>query len=192
MSGRVFSFGIGSGQVFQFGFIVQDIEASMNFISENIKIGPFALMKDFVAPAGNYRGSTDNPKLSIAHLWTGRLFIELIQQHTDTPSVYTEYSDRYGFGLHHLGIAIDPEDYDSVMDGYYAKGFEDVFIDELPTGARIRYIAPKEKSAMEAMKAASGVSYLECVDLRQGEEVSFSEMVDAAAKWDGKTVYRLR
>ena len=190
MGGRKFSFGITSGQIFQAGIVVQNVEASMKFYAENLNVGPFTLNRGFVAPAGSYRGGSDNPTLSIAHAYTGRQFIELIEQHTDTPSVYTEYMDKYGFGLHHFGIAVAPEDYDRVIGDYYAKGFEDVFTDQLPTGVRIRYIAPKDPSAMEAMKIASGVAYLECVEVVPGEEEFFAEMCEAAAAWDGKTVVR--
>ena len=188
MGGRQFSIDICSGQIFQVAIVVEDIEASMRFYAQHLKIGPFTIMKDFVAPAGNYRGSTDIPAISIAHVYTGRMFLELIEQHTETPSVYFEHTEKYGFGLHHYGIAIAPEDYDRVMDEYYAKGFEDVFSDMLPSGARIRYIAPKDPSAMTAMKADSGVSYLECVDFKPEEESFFAGMREAASKWDGKTI----
>lgn len=162
----------------------------MKFYVENLRVGPFTLNRSFVAPAGSYRGGSENPVLSIAHVYTGRQFIELIEQHSDIPSVYTEYTDKYGFGLHHFGVAIAPEDYDRVTGDYYARGFEDVFIDQLPSGARIRYISPKDPAAMEAMKTESGVAYIECVEVVQGEEGFFSGMREAALTWDGKTVVR--
>lgn len=160
----------------------------MKFYAENLKVGPFTLMRGFVAPAGSYRGGTENPRLSIAHGYTGKLFVELIEQHDAIPSVYTEYIDKYGFGLHHFGLAIAPEDYDRVTADYYARGFEDVFTDQLPSGARIRYMAPHEPSKMAAMKNSTGVSYLECVEVVPGEEAFFSSMRDKAIKWDGKSI----
>ncbi len=188
MGGREFAFGIASGEIFQVGILVQDIEAAMKFYAENLKVGPFTLMRDFVAPAGSYRGGTENPRLSIAHGYTGKLFVELIKQNAAIPSVYTEYIDKYGFGAHHFGLAIAPEDYDRVTGEYYTKGFENVFTDQLPSGARIRYIAPRDKSMMEAMKESTGVSYLECVEIVPGEEGFFAGMRDKAIKWDGKTI----
>jgi hypothetical protein len=188
LGGKEFAFGIASGEIFQLGIIVRDIEAAMKFYAENFKVGPFTLMRGFVAPAGSYRGGTENPTLSIAHGHTGKLFVELIQQHDAVPSVYTEYIDQYGFGVHHYGLAIAPEDYDRITGDYYTKGFENVFTDRLPSGARIRYIAPRESSMMEAMKASTGVSYLECVEVVPGEEEFFAGMRDKAIKWDGKTI----
>ena len=188
MGGREFAFGLASGDIFQVGIVVRDIEEAMRFYAENLKVGPFTLSRDFVAPAGSYRGGTVNPRLSLAHGYTGKLFVELIRQNDTIPSVYTEYMDKYGFGVHHFGLAIAPEDYDRVVGAYYAKGFEDVFTDRLPSGARIRYIAPGEPSAMEAMRASTGVAYLECVEVTPGEEQFFAGMRDKALQWNGKTI----
>ena len=189
MEGKTFAFGAVSGQIFQVGIVVKDVDAGMKFYAENLNIGPFFISRQFMAPAGSYRGGDKNPLLSIAHAHTGKLFVELIQQRDSTPSVYTEYMDKYGYGMHHYGIAIAPEDYDRFVGDFYAKGFEDVFTDQLPSGARIRYIAPKGAPAMENLKVTTGASYLECVEVVPDEEAFFTGMRDTALNWDGKTVY---
>jgi hypothetical protein len=190
---RTFSFGgIASGQIFQLGYIVPDADASMRFYAETLRIGPFTCMRGFRAPDGWYRGSADMPELTIAHAYSGRLFIEVIEQHDDTPSVYKEYIDKYGYGLHHLGIAIATEDFDAAIGRYYSLGFEDVFTDNLPGGVRIRYIGPKSEEAIEKLRNEAGVCYLECVEVKESEEGFFAGMVDLAANWDGKTVWHPR
>ena len=191
--GRTFSFGgIAGGQIFQLGFIVPDVDASMRFYAETMRIGPFTCGRGFKAPDGWYRGSSEMPELTIAHAYSGRLFIELIQQHDDTPSVYKEHTDKYGFGLHHYGIAVAPEDYDETLERYYSLGFEDIFTDRLPGDVRIRYIGPKGEKELDEMKKAAGVCYLECVEVKPGEESFFSGMVEAAMNWDGTTLTRER
>ena len=190
---RTFSFGgISGGQLFQLGFIVPDVDASMRFYAETMSIGPFTCGRGFKAPDGWYRGSTDMPELTIAHAYSGHLFIELIQQHDDTPSVYKEHTEKYGFGLHHYGIAVAPENYDETLERYYSLGFEDIFTDRLPGDVRIRYIGPKGEQALDEMKRAAGVCYLECVEVKPGEEASFSGMVEASLNWDGTTLTRAR
>ena len=190
---RTFSFGgVSSGQIFQLGYIVPDVDAAMRFYAETMKIGPFTCSRGFKAPDGWYRGSADMPELTIAHAHTGRLFIEFIKQHDDTPSVYKEFFDRYGFGLHHMGIAIAPEDYDKAIERYYNLGFENIFTDTLPGGTRIRYIGPKTEAGLEKMRNESGVCYLECVEVLASEEEFFKSMYEASLNWDGKTLLRDR
>jgi len=190
---KTFSFGgFTSGQIFQLGYIVPDVDASMQFYAEAMRIGPFTCSRGFKAPDGWYRGSTDMPELTISHAYTGRLFIEFIQQHDDTPSVYKEHIDRYGYGLHHLGLAIAPEDYDAALDHYYSLGFENIFTDNLPGGVRIRYIGPKTDDALEKLRNEAGVCYLECVEVKESESGFFGAMIEAAKNWDGKTLLRQR
>ena len=130
------------------------------------------------------------PELTIAHAYTGRLFVEFIQQHDDVPSVYKEFIDKHGYGLHHLGLAIAPEDYDKTLDRYYSLGFENIFTDQLPGGTRIRYIGPKSEAALEKLRNETGVSYLECVEILEAEEAFFTGMYEASLNWDGKTLLR--
>jgi len=188
--GRTFSFGgITSGQIFQLGYIVPDIDESMRFYAENMGIGPFTCMRGFKAPDGWYRGGSDMPQLTIAHAYSGRLFVEVIQQHCDTPSVYKEFIDRYGYGLHHFGLSIATEEYDATLEKYYALGFENIFTDNLPGGVRIRYIGPKTAEGLEKLRNECGVCYLECVEIIDKEEAFFKSMIDKAQEWDGKTVW---
>ena len=190
---RTFSFGgVASGQIFQLGFIVPDIDASMRFYAEALRIGPFTCSRGFKAPDGWYRGSTDMPELTIAHAYSGRLFIEAIQQHDDTPSVYKEFIDKHGYGLHHYGLAIASEDYDATLEHYYSIGFENIFTDNLPGGTRIRYIGPKTEEGLEKLRNDTGVCYYECVEVLPSEEAFFKGMVDASENWDGKTLLRPR
>lgn len=177
-SGRKFQFGFESGQLFQFGYVVENAAKGIADCSKLLGIATdsFIIQENFVAPDGTYRGRQDNPTLTIAHAFTGHIYIELIEQHTNTPSVYMEMIEKHGYGLHHFGLSIAPEDYDAVINGYYLDGFEDVFSDNLPSGARIRYIAPIDAAAREKMRNSIGVSYLECVEIVSGEEDFFCEM----------------
>ena len=189
---RTFSFDVASGQIFQLGYIVPDVDASMRFYAETMRIGPFTCNRGFKAPDGWYRGSTDMPQLTIAHAYSGRLFIEFIQQHDDTPSVYKEYIDKFGYGLHHYGIAVAPEDYDETLERFYSLGFENIFTDTLPGNVRIRYIGPKTDAGLEKLRSEAGVGYLECVEVKENQEAMFAGMRDAALNWDGKTLLRQR
>ena len=190
---KTFSFGgVVSGQVYQLGYVVPDINASMRRCAEALRIGPFTCSRGFKAPDGWYRGSVEMPELSIAHAFTGRLFIEFIQQHDDVPSVYKEFIDKHGYGLHHYGIAVAPEDYDDTLGHFYNLGFENIFTDQLPGGTRVRYIGPIGEAALEKLRNETGVSYYECVEMWESEEAFFAGMCEASLNWDGKTLLRER
>ena len=184
--------GFMSGQIFQLGYIVPDVDASMRFYAETMRIGPFTCNRGFKAPDGWYRGSSEMPELTIAHAYSGRLFIELIEQHDDTPSVYKEHIDKYGYGLHHYGLAIAPQEYDETLERFFSLEFENIFTDQLPGDVRIRYIGPKTPEALDKIRSESGVCYLECVEVKPGEATFFSGMIEAASTWDGTTLLRSR
>jgi len=173
---KEFKFGIKSPNLFQLGIVVKDIDEAILFMSNTLNLGPFTVMRGFTAPAGSYRGSTKNPVLNMAHVYAGSLFIELIQQLDDTPSVYTEHVEKYGYGLHHFGLAVDPEKYDTVLQSFLDRGYEVVFRDQLPTGARIRYVTPKYPKLKDSMVRSSGAGFLECVEMIPAEEDFFNEM----------------
>ena len=186
---KTFSFGGASGQIFQLGFVVPDIDAAMKFYAETLGIGPFSCSRAFKAPDGWYRGSNDMPELTLAHAHNSRLFVELIQQHDDTPSVYKEFTDKHGYGLHHYGLAVAPEEYDKTLERYYSLGFENIFTDNLPSGTRVRYMGPKSEDALEKLRNESGVRYIECVEMFEPEEAFFADIYNAALNWDGKTLF---
>ena len=188
---RTFSIGgetVNNGQIIQLGIVVPDVDAAMDFYARNLRVGPFTCMRGFRAPDGWYRGGNEMPVLTLAHAYTGRLFVEIIQQHDETPSVYKEFIDKHGYGLHHYGIAIAPEDYDSALEHYYNIGFEDVFTDTFYGGVRIRYLGPKGEAALEKLRNESGAGYIECIDMTEYQEAFFAGMVEASLNWDGKTV----
>ena len=190
---KTFTFGgVVSGQIHQLGYVVPDVDASMQSYAGSMRVGPFTCNRGFKAPDGWYRGSTDMPELSIAHAYSGRLFIEFIQQHDDTPSVYKEFIDKHGYGLHHYGIAVAPEEYDATLEHFYSLGFENIFTDTLHGGTRIRYIGPKGDAALEKLRNETGVSYFECVEMFESEETFFTGMYEASLNWDGKTLLRAR
>ena len=187
---KTFSFGgIQSGQIFQLGIVVPDIDEAVKFYAEALGIGPFSVSRGFKAPDGSYRGSTEMPELTLAHTWGGRFFVELIQQHCDTPSVYKEFIDRHGYGLHHFGFAVDPAEFDKTQAHYYSLGFEDIFTDNLPGGTRVRYMGPKGEAALDKLRNETGVSYYECVEMFPAEESFFTDIYNAAMNWDGKTLF---
>jgi hypothetical protein len=95
--------------------------------------------------------------------------IELIQQHDDSPSVFTER----GHGFHHW--AIGTHDVDSEIRRFAGHGYPVAFEDRVPSGARIVYV--------DATAELPGM--IEIIEMNEGQEAMYARFRQAAAAWDG-------
>lgn len=68
----------------------------------------------------HYRGQPADYKMRIGLAWVGALCIELIEP-IEGPSIYQEFIESRGYGLHHLGIVVD--DAETAIAQAEAAGF---------------------------------------------------------------------
>ncbi len=92
------------GAVFQLGLVVRDIEAAMQHWLAAMGVGPFIYMHDPGAIDYTYRGQPTDPRSSIAFTYSDNMQIELIQQHNDAPSPYTDFLASGREGLQHIAF----------------------------------------------------------------------------------------
>ena len=87
-----------SGPIRQVGFVVRDLDRS---IAEWLAmgVGPWYVVRNRVQQA-YYRGNPCEVTMSIALANSGDLQLELIQQHDDAPSIFTEFLEMHGEGFH--------------------------------------------------------------------------------------------
>jgi len=70
-------------------------------------IGPF-FIEEHIRPKGEYDGQDIQPDLSAAFAYSGDQQIEVIQQHDDDPTIYSEYlANHADGGLQHLAVWVD-------------------------------------------------------------------------------------
>jgi Glyoxalase/Bleomycin resistance protein/Dioxygenase superfamily len=177
-----FSFGPRDNGVIQFAYTVPDIQEGMRHYAELLHIGPWFLIGPFVPPKGIYRGATTKMKVSLAFAFSGRLMIELIEQHDDEPSVFREtLSARGAHGFHHW--AVGARDFEKTAAQYQSRGYQEVFSDTAPMGYRIVYF--------DTSHDLPGM--LEVIEINAAAEEGYREMHRAAQEWDGHThiVHRL-
>jgi methylmalonyl-CoA/ethylmalonyl-CoA epimerase len=100
----------------QIGFVVKDLDKSMEAYWKNFGIGPwrvytygFPFVKDTT-----YRGQSENFHMRIALADVGDMLFELIQ-HLDGETLYKEYGEIAGEGVQHLGIFV-PKLADAVQE----------------------------------------------------------------------------
>ena len=95
--------------VFQYAYYVNDIDtAALNWVRLT-GAGPFFRAPHHSVttdPRGyfRYRGDTTESDVSYAFAYCGPVQIQLIQQHDDRASIYTEMYGKGQEGFHHVGI----------------------------------------------------------------------------------------
>jgi hypothetical protein len=172
------NFGQPDDGVIQMAYVVEDIHQAMNAWATLLNVGPWFLLDSFTGIDAKYRGQSTDAAVSLAMSFAGHMMVELIQEHSKTPSVYREVIEKRGYGFHHWGIA--SKDFDSDFARYEASGYEAAFQARVPTGGRVAY--------MDTTAHLSGM--VELIELGASFDPVFSSFYRASIGWDGKDPVR--
>lgn len=107
----------------QVGLVVRDLDATMRHLHAVAGVGPW-WVKTFAPPHHHdtrLRGKPVHYTMRVALARTGATQWELIQP-LEGPSIYTEFLDAHGEGLHHVQMALGPEGYDACVARMTALG----------------------------------------------------------------------
>jgi catechol 2,3-dioxygenase-like lactoylglutathione lyase family enzyme len=111
-----------AGNVFQIGYVVPDIQASVGFFKDKLGVPNFLVKEDIQGQDQTYRGKPGDFRHSIAFGYAGEVQIELIQSLSGA-STYSEFLEQNPKGgVHHLGILA--EDYNAGVAGMSGRGFK--------------------------------------------------------------------
>jgi catechol 2,3-dioxygenase-like lactoylglutathione lyase family enzyme len=121
MEGEMKGKGIGISKVVHIGVVVKDLERSMEQYFRTMGIGPWHvytlrppfLQEIFFGKEKIYLAM----KLAMAQL--GNVAMELIQPISEG-NPYTEFLERCGEGVHHLGVEV--EDYEQALSFFKERG----------------------------------------------------------------------
>lgn len=112
---------LGLPKVGQLGFIVHDIQDSLpayeSLYNINTWFEPLYAEKKF-----KLGGKELDLEFNIAFGYSGKLQLEIFEEKSRQAPVYTEFLDRYGPGLHHLGFYVS--DLDAKLDKAEQLGLE--------------------------------------------------------------------
>jgi len=169
-----------AGRWIQTAFITDDMEASMSEFTRTLGAGPWFLRERGVFPNQVFRGTPSTTALSIALGYAGDMQIELIRQLDDSPSVYREWAERRGYGLHHYGIACS--NYPEALEHYRRLGFSLVYEAEVVHGARVGYFDTCDR--LPAM--------IEVIEYLPATQAMFETFRASACEWDGRDPVRRR
>jgi Glyoxalase/Bleomycin resistance protein/Dioxygenase superfamily len=162
---------------FQVCWIVNDIDAAMRRWVESARVGPFYVNRHIKVDGYRHRGRPVAIDFSGALAQAGMLQIELIQQHSDTPSAYRDSFAPGQEGFHHICRFVT--DYEAEVQRYRGLGLEPaaegVFGD-----MRFAYI--DTRTTIDCMT--------EIIEDRPSIRAYFKTVSDAAIDWDGRDPIR--
>lgn len=167
------------GDIRQSGYVVRDIDQHLKFLSDKAGIGPWFVARNVKLPVCLYRGQPIEMEMHAALANSGSHQIELIQQVSPAPSIYTEWLERYPSGSPLQHVSSWEEDFDGAVARSVAKGWEMI---------------------QEGRSAYGPFAYLEHAEdpgvvieiTRKGPERRsiFEQIAAAAAGWDGRDPIR--
>lgn len=161
----------------QLGYLVDDIEAAMEYWTTVLGAGPFFYTRRDEPRPVTYRGETSAITNSTALGYAGRTQIELLEQHCRTPSAYTEFLDAHGPGLHH--VARFTATYDDDLARARAAGMQYVMGGRAGTDVRYSY--------WQHPRVPSGAPVLELVTRGRDIQAMERSLYAAHLTWDGVT-----
>jgi len=128
-------------EIIQVGILVRDVsEAAKNF-EKFIGIGPFEILEPDYRDL-TYRGKSGKFKMRIALARAGSIQIELMQpMYGET--IYDEFAQRRGYGLHHLGIKTD--NMEQSVKEMQEKGFRVIQSGNRP-GVKWAYLSTEDQT----------------------------------------------
>lgn len=165
------------GNVRQIGFISRDIDRSMRHFVENWGIGPWFVMRN-VKSAMLYEGAAVELDMSIAMANCGDLQFEVVAQHNDARSTYTDALARTP-DLHIQHVAVWVDDVTGTEQAAHAKGWRSVFETVSGPGRSVFVTHPNEPQVC-----------IEISDRAPFKDGVRSAIRRIAATWDGSDPIR--
>ena len=130
-------------EIIQVGILVKDAAEAAKKLEKLIGVGPFEILEPEYRDL-TYRGKTGKFKIRIALAKAGPIQIELMQP-LYGETIYDEFAQRKGYGLHHLGIKTDNMERSvKEMDG---RGFRVIQSGNRP-GLKWAYLSTEEQTGV--------------------------------------------
>jgi methylmalonyl-CoA/ethylmalonyl-CoA epimerase len=130
-------------EILQVGILVKDVEDAARKLEKLIGIGPFEIMEPDYRDL-TYRGKAGRYKIRVALAKAGPVQIELMQP-LYGETIYDEFAQRKGYGLHHLGIETD--NMELGVKEMQEKGFQVIQSGNRP-GVKWAYLDTEEQTGV--------------------------------------------
>ncbi len=172
------------GAMRQLGFVVRDLDASLDYWTKTLGVGPFYVVRKLPLETFWYKGQpSPPPHLTLAIASSGDLQVELIHQHDTHPSAFLDRLNASGDSLQHVSAWQDRRGYDSELARLKSAGVQLAHEGWLAgNGPRFAFFATDG--------VPGGFQY-EISDVADPEFSGLGAMIrEAAAGWDGSDPVR--
>ncbi|QZA14556.1 VOC family protein [Mycolicibacterium holsaticum DSM 44478 = JCM 12374] len=167
----------GDFRFFQLGHVVDDVLVAAAGWARTFGVGPFHVLP-VVEQQADYGGEIRSVRIQVAVAQAGPVQVELIQQHCDTPSIYSEWSRRGTSSFHQ--IATMTTDYDAKTAHFTSLGYPPA-AQSVGGGFRVAYIDT----------VADFGFYTEVVEAPPAFLDQLRAISDTCASWDGSDPVRI-
>lgn len=130
-------------EIVQVGILVKDAEEAARKLEKLVGIGPFEIFEPEYRDLTVY-GRAGRYKVRIGLARAGPVQVELMQPLWGE-TIYEEFANRKGYGLHHLGIKTDAIE-ESIKE-MEARGFKVIQSGNRP-GAKWAYLSTEEQTGV--------------------------------------------
>jgi methylmalonyl-CoA/ethylmalonyl-CoA epimerase len=170
----------GLGPIMQLSYCPADYDAALAYWI-GMGAGPFFEMAHVRLDNLKFRGQPSAIDFSMALGYLGDIQIELIRQHNDAPSMYTEWRSEGREGVQHMCVLVD--DIDEARRRAAAAGGTVVQEGTLPDG----------QGAVIYVDTGGGPgTVMEYLQIGAAGHAGFAMMRDAHRTWDGSDPIRGR
>ena len=166
------------GAVVQNAYVVRDLQAAVRFWSSTMGVGPFYMLEHVEFGPAFFRGDELKIDMTVAIAQWGDLQIELIVQHNDAPSIYSEFLARHGEGLQHLGVLT--QDLNADLTRLKPFGIEPIQWGATAGGMRFAYLNTDEHAG----------AMVELIESGPAVQAFFEKIRRAGEQWDGSRPLR--
>jgi hypothetical protein len=125
------------GEIRQLGYVVDDIEAAMDYWANSLGVGPWFYNPRVPIEGYEYKGERYEPHNSVALANSGFIQVELIQTRNDVPSAYRDFKVGGRTGLQH--VAMWTTNFDADMERLLALGHKPTMRGKVGENGRFVY-----------------------------------------------------
>ena len=166
------------GSLVQNGYVVRDLERSMEHWTRVVGVGPFFVLEHIQFGDVFLRGAPMKIDLTVGVAYWGEVQVELIYQHDTAPSIYTEFAAEKGEGLQHVGVMTDSVE--RHLEELAQHGVKPVQWGATAAGIRFAYLNTDQHPG----------GMIELIERGPAIDAFFSMAHDAARNWDGRNPVR--
>lgn len=165
--------------IMQLGYVVRNLDAALAHWVDTLGVGPFFVAGRVPYADVAYKGRAIEIETRVAIAYHGAMQIEVIAQTGGDASMFTDFLDRRGDGLHH--ICAETDDLAALRGRFAARGVGVLQSGQTEAGVPFAYFDTDPDDCGRV---------LEVVQPSPGLTRFFGKLQAAAEGWDGRDPIR--